>query len=156
MELHHDGIRLAIRLPISIAGKPTASVPTHLLLTRQIPLKVKRRGVELRLVIGAGSGTSPRVDSTILKAIARAHRWFDDLVSGRSASMVEIGRREGVSKRYVSCMIRLAFLAPAIVERIVEGRQPPELTAQILSTGRGDLPLNWSDQEKLLGFTPQA
>ena len=154
--MHQEGIRLSIRLPVSTSAKASANTPDHLLLTRQVPLKVKRRGVELRLIIGAGSGSSPKVDSTILKAIARAHRWFDDLVSGRSASMVEIGRREGVSKPYISRMIRLAFLAPAIVERIVEGRQPPELTAQVLSTGRGDLPLNWSDQEKLLGFTPQA
>jgi hypothetical protein len=49
-------------------------------------------------------------------------------------------------------MIRLAFLAPAIVERIAEGRHPPELTAQLLSTARGDLPLNWQAQEKLLGL----
>ena len=47
--------------------------------------------------------------------------------------MVEIGQREGgVGRRYVSRMIRLAFLAPAIVESIAEGRQPPELTAQFL------------------------
>ena len=112
--------------------------------------------MEMRLVIGGGSGSSPRIDSTILKATARAHRWFDDLVSGRSASMVEIGKREGVGKRYVSRMIRLAFLAPAIVERIAEGRQPPELTAQFLSTGRGDFPLSWQAQEKLLGFANPA
>jgi len=154
VELHQDSIRLSIRLPVSASAKVMANTPDHLLLNRQIPLKVKRRGVELRLVIGAGS--SPGVDSTILKGIARAHRWFDDLVSGRSASMVEIGRREGVSKPYISRMIRLAFLSPAIVERIVDGRQPPELTAQLLSTGRGDLPLNWSDQEKLFFFIALA
>jgi hypothetical protein len=103
-----------------------------------------------------GSGLAPRIDSTILKATARARQWFDDLVSGRAASMVEIGCREGAGKRYVSRMIRLAFLAPAIVERIAEGRQPPELTAQFLSTGRGDLPLSWQAQEKLLGFAGPA
>src|SRR6202040_2535793 len=125
-------------------------------VTRQIPLRVRRCGIEMRLVIGAGSGSAPRVDSTILKATARAHRWFDDLVSGRATSMVEIGKREGVGKRYVSRMIRLAFLAPAIVERIAEGRQPPELTTQFLSTGRGDLPLSWQAQKKLLGFAAPA
>jgi hypothetical protein len=156
VELHQDGIRLSINLPIALSAKATAITPDHLLLSREVPMKVKRRGVELRLIIGAGSGSSPKVDSTILKAIARAHRWFDDLVSGRAASMVEIGRREGVSKPYISRMIRLAFLSPTIVGKIVEGRQPPELTAQVLSTGRGDLPLNWSDQEKLFDFTPQA
>jgi len=155
-ELHQDGIRLSIRLPIETSGKPMASATTHLSLTRQIPLRVRRRGIEMRLVIGAGAGSAPRIDSTILKAAARAHRWFDDLVSGRSASMVEIGKREGVGKRYVSRMIRLAFLAPAIVERIAEGRQLPELTAQFLSTGRGDLPLSWQAQEKLFGFADPA
>ena len=149
-ELHEGGIRLALRLPVSTSGKAKASAAIQ--LSRQIPLRVRRRGIEMRLVIGAGSGSAPRIDSTILKATARAHRWYDDLVSGRAASMVEIGQREGVGKRYISRMIRLAFLAPAIVERIAEGRQPPELTTQFLSTGRGDLPLSWQAQEKLLGF----
>jgi hypothetical protein len=91
--------------------------------------------VKTQLVIGGGSGSAPRIDSTILKAMARARRWFDNLVSGRAASMVEIGKREGVGKRYVSRLVRLAFLAPPIVKRIAEGSQPPELTAQFLSAG---------------------
>jgi site-specific DNA recombinase len=155
-ELHPDGIRLSIRLPIPTFGKPKASATTHLSLTRQIPLRVRRRGIEMRLVIGGGSASAPRIDSTILKAMVRARRWFADLVSGRAASMVEIGKREGVGKRYVSRMIRLAFLAPTIVERIAEGRQPPELSAQFLSTGRGDLPLSWQAQEQLLRFANLA
>ena len=155
-ELHQNGIRLSIRMPIRTSGNPAANGATHLSLTRQIPLRVRRREIEMRLIIGGDLGSAPRFDSTILKATARAHRWFDDLVLGRSASMVEIGKREGVGKRYVSRMIRLAFLAPAIVERIAEGRQPPELTAQFLSTGRGDLPLSWQAQEKLLGFADPA
>jgi hypothetical protein len=65
--------------------------------------------------------------------------------------MIAIGRRESVGNRCVSRMIRLAFLAPVIVERIAEGRQPSELTAQFLST-RGDLPLSWRAQHQLLGF----
>jgi hypothetical protein len=75
----------------------------------------------MRLVIGGVSGSSPRIDSPILKATARAHRWFHDLVSGRSASMVEIGKREGVGKRYVSRVIRLAFLAPASLKELPKG-----------------------------------
>jgi site-specific DNA recombinase len=159
-ELHQDGIRLSLRLPIATAGKPTANATSHLSITRQIPLRVKRRGNEMRLIVGGGfggsSGSAPRIDSAILKAAARARRWFNDLTSGRAASMVEIGKREGVGKRYVSRMIRLAFLSPAIVESIAEGRQPPELTAQFLSTGRGDLPLSWHAQVKLLGFADLA
>jgi hypothetical protein len=104
-----------------------------------------------QLEVSACSASTPRIDSTILKATARARRWFDDLMSGRAASMAELGQREGIGKRYVSRMIRLAFLAPAMVESIVAGRQPPELTTQLLSTS-GDLPLSWRAQEQLFGF----
>ena len=104
----------------------------------------------MRLVVGGGA--YPKVDSAILKAVARANRWFVELLSGRSSSLVEIGKAAGVGKRYVSRIIRLSFLAPSIIEEIARGQQPPELTAQALSTGRGDLPLSWQAQRELLGF----
>jgi hypothetical protein len=46
----------------------------------------------------------------------------------------------------------LAFLVPSIIEEIAHGQQPPELTAQALSTRPGDLPLSWNAQRKLLGL----
>ena len=66
--------------------------------------------------------------------------------------MVEIGKREKVGKRYVSRIIRLAFLAPGIVEQIVNGFQPPELTADSLLNDRTQLPLEWESQHRMLGF----
>jgi site-specific DNA recombinase len=60
----------------------------------------------------------------------RAHCWFDELVSGEATSLVAIAARAGVSKRYVSRLLKLAFLAPDLVEQIAEGCQAPELTAQ--------------------------
>ena len=66
--------------------------------------------------------------------------------------MVEIGKREKVGKRYVSRIIRLAFLAPEIVEQIVKGCQPHDLTAESLPKNRTQLPLAWESQHKMLGF----
>ena len=66
--------------------------------------------------------------------------------------MVEIAKCNGVGKQYVSRLIRLAFLAPEMVERIVAGRQPPELTAQSLQAGRFDIPVDWAAQKRALGF----
>src|SRR5271170_1889603 len=83
---------------------------------------------------------------------ARAHCWFEDLISGRSASMVEIGKREKVGKRYVSRIIRLAFLAPDIVGQIASGCHPPELTAESLLKDRRQLPQSWESQHRMLGF----
>jgi hypothetical protein len=115
-------------------------------------MQIKRRGVELRLVMNGDRGRAQKADPALLKAIARAHRWFDDLVAGRVASMAEIGKREGLPKNYVSWLIRLAFLAPEIVEAIIQGNHPPELTAQTLITRRIDLPLQWQAQKTALQF----
>ena len=106
--------------------------------------------------LAVGGGPDPKIDSAILKAVARANQWLTELLSGGSTSLIEIGKREGVGKRYVSRIIRLAFLAPSIVEQIAHGHQPPELTAQALSTRRGDLPLSWKAQRELLGFEARA
>jgi hypothetical protein len=66
--------------------------------------------------------------------------------------MVEIAKCKGVGKQYVSRLVRLAFLAPEMVERIVAGCQPPELTAQAVRTGRFDIPVDWAAQKRALRF----
>jgi len=116
-------------------------------------MQMRQRGIEMKSVINGNSKASQRTDPALLKMIARAHCWFDDLVSGRAASMVEIGKRERVGKRYVSRVIRLAFLAPDIIEQIVKGCQPPELTAESLLKDRTQLPLDWESQHRALGFS---
>jgi hypothetical protein len=115
-------------------------------------MQMRRRGIEMKFVIAGNFQISPRTDPALLKMIARAHCWFDDLASGRSASMVEIGKREKVGKGYVSRIIRLAFLAPEIVEQIVNGCQPPNLTAESLLKDRTEMPLAWDAQHQMLGF----
>jgi site-specific DNA recombinase len=152
-EVGKGGIRLSTRVPLQESGQSSISGDTFF-FKREVPLQVKRRGIEMRLVVG--SSADPKIDSAILKAVARANRWWTELVSGRSSSLVEIGQREGVGKRHVSRIVRLAFLAPSIIEQIAHGHQPPELTAQALSTRRGDLPLNWQAQRELLGFEAHA
>lgn len=62
--------------------------------------------------------------------------------------MVNIGKRDKLGKRYVSRIIRFAFLAPRIVEQIVDGRQPPDFTAESLLRGRSELPLAWDAQQQ--------
>lgn len=150
VDISEDGIRISVRVPLEDSGQSTTTTSTFLSIKRQVPIQVRRRGIEMRLVIGGGA--DPKVDSAILKAVARANQWLAEVLSGRSSSLVEIGKREGVGKRYVSRIIRLAFLAPSIIEEIARGQQPPELTAQALSTRRGDLPLSWPAQRELLGF----
>ena len=118
-------------------------------ITRDIPMKLKRRGIEMRLIIGGRPGQE--FDQALLKTIVRANKWFNDLVSGRVHNMAEIALQEGVDKSYVSRVMNLAFLAPDITESILAGRQPADLSVEKL-TKRIDLPLDWAQQRQLLRF----
>jgi DNA invertase Pin-like site-specific DNA recombinase len=150
VELDQEGMWLSLRLPSWNAASGAADGSGQLSIKRRISMQLKRQGVELRLVINGRASASRKTDQSLLKAVARAHCWFDDLVRG--LSMVEIARRNAVGKQYVSRLIRLAFLAPEIVERMVAGRQSSELTAQVLRTGRFNLPVDWAAQKRTLRF----
>jgi hypothetical protein len=142
VELRPDILRLTIAL------EPLAGLKEE--LTRDIPLKIKRRGVEMRLVIESDRPVPAKADPTLLKEIIRAHRCFDALRTGK-ASIAELAEREGVDDRYVSCVLPLAFLAPEIVEAITQGTQPADLNATKL-VRRIDLALDWNVQKRQLGF----
>jgi hypothetical protein len=72
-------------------------------------MQVKRRGVEMRMVLG-GDSSPGRVDLPLLKAVARARRWSQDLIAGRVQSVDEIAKRDGVAARYVRELMPLGFL----------------------------------------------
>ena len=102
----------------------------------------------MRLIINGGD--EPRKpDPALLKAFARARGWFEELASGRVRSLVEIARREGLAKRYVTRLTKLAFISPAFVEAIAEGEVSPETNLQMLMDGRIALPHSWKYQERL-------
>jgi hypothetical protein len=128
-------------------------LPGEARISHTVPTAMRRRGVESRLVIEddrGESGTSG-MDPALVKAIARGRQWFEDLVSGRAGSLVEIAKAEGVTDRYVARLLPLAFLAPDIVTSVLAGTQPVHLTTEML-TRRANLPLDWEEQRALLGF----
>jgi site-specific DNA recombinase len=146
VELRQDGIRLTLSLASLVAPEMDSTAVT---IYRDISLQMKRRGAEMRLIIG---GARPaRVDQALLRTMVRANKWFNDLVSGRVNNFAEIASQEGIDKSYVSRVMNLAFLAPDIIESILAGRQPADLNVEKL-TKRIDLPLDWAQQRQLLGF----
>jgi hypothetical protein len=49
-------------------------------------------------------------------------------------------------------LLRLPWLAPDITTAIINGRKPPQLTAQTLMRLTPRLPAGWVEQRKLLGI----
>ena len=82
-------------------------------------------------------------DITLIKAVARAFRWRRMLESGRFGTIDELAAAEKINSSYVSRLLRLALLAPDIVEAILDGRQPEGMTLPGLM---GPFPIEWARQ----------
>lgn len=138
---------------LRIVGKSEAIGGPQGKVTLRVPVQLRRCGMAMRLIVSSpGMGSKRRVDAKLIALIAKAQDWFVQLASGRCGSVSEVARQSDVSSAsYVSRVMYLAFLAPDIVERIVAGEGPLELTADRLIR-MGPLPVDWQAQRKLLGM----
>ena len=129
---------------------PSSENPSDSPVELAASVAFKRRGGEMRLVLPgvARQNERSRCDPSLIKAIARGRAWFEELAAGRARSLRELAERDGITRRYVRRLVDLAFLSPELVEAILHGRQPVELTATRLT--QLDLPLDWTDQRSLL------
>jgi site-specific DNA recombinase len=149
VQLTDKGIRIALKVPIPSGSEKQPSTPV-LHLSHFVPMKVKRRGVEMRIIVDGQPQAPQQVDPALLKAIARARGWFEEVASGRTHSLLEIARREGLPKRYVTRLARLAFVSPTVAEAVAGGRALAGINLQMLRDGRFTLPLDWKDQQLML------
>jgi hypothetical protein len=139
LEVALDANELAALLDLSaedIAGSA---------LCIEVPFRLRRRGVEARLVTGA---ERRRVDPVLCRSLARSHGWMEQLRAGKP--IAAIARSENVSERFIRARLTLALLAPDIVAAILDGRQPVTLTTELVI--RTSLPADWSEQRRILGF----
>jgi hypothetical protein len=118
-------------------------------LTVSLPMTVRKRGGRKRVVVPDGVPTcsqpSARVESTLVKAIARAHRWKNMLESGSYASVAELAAAERINVSYLARVLRLTLLSPNLVEGVLAGEHA-SLTLDVLL---GSFPLEWVEQQRL-------
>ena len=111
-------------------------------------MRFQRRGGRKRILAPDGSEivptTTPQPDGTLVKALARAWRWQRMLDEGVYTSVSEIGDAENISKSYVSRILRLALLAPDLVDAILGGRIDQGVMLE------RPLPGSWEEQRTVL------
>jgi hypothetical protein len=114
--------------------------------------EIKRCRGEVRLIAPDEdpNDRQPQLDPALIKATARAHIWREHLFSGRATTISDIAHMAGVSPRYVRTILNLTYLAPRLVEAILAGRQPIDLTLDQLCAG---LPSDWRAQEQRFEVT---
>jgi ParB-like chromosome segregation protein Spo0J len=119
-------------------------------------MRFQRRGGRKRIVAPDGSAilpsSKPQPDGTLVKALARAWRWQGMLDEGIYATVSEIGDAENISKSYISRILRLALLAPDIVEAILDGHADQAL---MLETLERPLPAGWAEQRAMIESTTE-
>jgi DNA invertase Pin-like site-specific DNA recombinase len=136
---------LVALLANSAIANPDAAVELDVSFT------FKKRGVEAKLVIENGDRPKARPDPKLIETIAKGCSWFEQIAYGQAQTVRNIAQRENVDEGDISRIMGFAFLAPDIVEAIVEGRQPAELTAERLKRLQKQSYV-WSEQRRALGF----
>ena len=126
--------------------------PIHIIAS---PCKLTRRGQDLKFVLPLLNNQDAfgRKGPALILAVAKAHIWWNWIKNGEANSLSEIAFREGIDKAQVTRWIRLAFLSPILVRKILTGTQPTSLTIETLTRDL-DLPLAWKDQENLIAAIP--
>ena len=122
--------------------------------TASIPVTFLQRGGRKQIVTPPGAApwsAAPRVDTALVKAIVRAHRWRQMLESGEYACSAELAKAEKVNDSYLGRILRLTLIAPEIIEAILTGRQPSTLQLDHLLK---PLPAVWELQRSAL-FNPK-
>jgi hypothetical protein len=120
---------------------------TEQTVTVTVPFTIRKRGGRKLVVTPDGVAATPapraRVDSTLLKALARGFRWRRLLETGNFSTIEEIAVAENINPSYVSRVLRMTLLAPEIVEAILSGRQPEGLT---MARAMQPFPAEWNCQ----------
>lgn len=113
-----------------------------------IPLTIRKRKGRPKIVpptdIAPDTGG---VDPHVLKAIAKAWSWRRKLESGAAATIDDLARAENVNHRYVGRTMRLAYLSPNVLEKLLIQRAAPAISIKEMVIA-ADLP--WAEQEAMV------
>ena len=123
-------------------------------MTVHVPVSFRQRSGRKALVSAGGTAVTPTSASrstyypAAVKALARAFRWRKLIESGVHATIDEIASTEGINPSYVSRVLRLTLVSPAMVERALAAETIPAWTSFMKP-----FPNDWAEQARLLSPT---
>ena len=125
--------------------------PASQTLDVRVPVELKVRGGRKEIILPPDANTARDVgpQRPIVVALARAYKWQKTIESGQAQSLEGLAKQYGVDRSYAGRIIRLASLAPDIVQTVLAVAEPSGLSFGKLQQ---HLPLSWSQQRLVLGF----
>jgi len=127
------------------------NLPEGTSITLNKPMTIRRRGQEMKMVIGGEMPQSPNLDQALIKLLAKAYLLKTRLDNGSVSSIKDFATEHDIDHADAKRMLPLGYMAPDIVESILAGTQPNDLTALKLKNGY-KLPALWAEQRAYLGF----
>jgi hypothetical protein len=113
-----------------------------------VPLTIRKRNGRPKIVPPADVvPDTGGVDPHVLKAIAKAWSWRRKLESGALATIEDVAHAEVVTPAYIRRMLKLAYLAPVVLEKILIARTSPAVSLKELSTAAD---MSWGTQAGVL------
>jgi hypothetical protein len=114
-----------------------------------VPLKIRKKNGRPKIMPPADYLPSEdRVqDPHILRAIGRAWAWRRRMEASEFGTVRDLAIAVNLAERHVSRQLRLAYLAPEVLKRLVFGREVSAVTVMQLSECAG---LPWSDQASVV------
>lgn len=139
-----------LNLVATLLGRsPDKSVAPYNFESAVIRLKATfhpvRRGVELQICAPNNHSNQEKPIASLVKEIARARMWYEQLISGEASSVEDLARQAGFKCRYVRKILQCAVLSPDLSEAILSGCHARHLTVKNLQAG---LPLDWQRQAR--------
>jgi site-specific DNA recombinase len=162
VDIRSDRVEIKVRQPQLIeqlhaqsiasstaAGKPDSASDDTLTLT--VKARLQRVGRELRMLV-ENTDDQTKADPGLLRIVARAHDIQARLTQDTKLTVHMIAWQERVSANYIYRLLRIPSLAPDIITAIINGKNPPQLTAKKLMRLTPQIPVGWAEQRNLLGF----
>ena len=137
IEMNHPKLRS------ELLGNDNNAPSDRDIIKLSVPLLIRRRGSEVRLILENGEPSEAKPIPSLTKAVALSRHWADGIVSGKLRNLSDLARSTGLNKRYARRLLQCAALSPALIELILEGKHPVELSVDRLTR---NLPLSWEEQ----------
>ncbi|MGC2161295.1 MAG: recombinase family protein, partial [Silvibacterium sp.] len=128
-------------------GHQADSLVNPEIISLACPLRIASQGKAFCVVLGNDSTPSSESAAAMIKAIARARLWYDEIVAGEVGCIPELARRHKVSPRYVKKILPCALLGPRSVDAILKMKTRPQLTLDYLLN---QLPIRWDQQSAVI------
>jgi DNA invertase Pin-like site-specific DNA recombinase len=155
--IHQDEVEISIRkdaLIHQLAGKTAAqSAAGREMIALRCPFRHATKGKAVRLIVGDQQAPLAASTLAILKAIARARKWRDQIIAGEATGIRDLARIHKLNHSYVKRIYSFASFSPASIEAILNGEVPPDLSLDSLVHR---IPLAWTEQGSVLASATGA